>query len=205
MNYLKSLKWEMIIFSLGCIGFGAWFVFDNPKSVTALLGVVIAVIMFFYAIRHCIEYFRRKGLNSFTGYELVLGVVFLALGFIALYQMDTIIKLLAYLVGIIILVSGLMKLENAFDLKRMGSKWIPMLIIALIFIVLAFVFFIKPPEDGNQGDTLIKFSGIAFMFVGLINLITTLAISGKIKNWTRKTVKTPKVIDVEYEEVDEDK
>ena len=194
----------MVFFSLGCIALGVMFTFYTDTSME-VLGALTAIILFFYAIRHFIEYFRRKDMDGFTGYELVLGVVFLVLGFVALYQMETIIKLFAYFVGAIILISGFMKMENAFDLKRMGRKWIPMLVIALIFIVLAFVFLFKPAEEGNQGPTLIKFSGIAFMFVGLVNLITTLAVSGKIKDWVKEKAHSTKVVDVDYEEVNKDK
>ena len=203
MNYIKNLKWEMIIFSLGCIAVGVLFTFF-PHSAKDILGVVIAIVMFFYSIRHFIEYFRRKDMNGFTGYELVLGVIFLVLGFICLYKMGTIIKILGFYVGAIILISGLMKVENAFDLKRMGKKWIPMLVIAIILIILSIVFFIHPDESGkNQGDTMLAFAGIAFMFVGFVNLISTLAISSAINEWTKEQSKVgPKVIDVEYEDVD---
>ena len=203
MNYLKSLKWEMIVFSLGCIAMGILMAFF-PQNVEDILKYCMAILMFVYAIRHTIEYFRRRDMDGFTSYELVLAVIFLVLGIICLTQMDKIITLLAYFIAAIVLVSGLMKLENAFDLKRMGSKWIPMLVVGLIFILLAIVFFIYPPQEGNdKGDTLIAAAGIALMFVGLVNLITTLAVSGKIKRWTKTQSGTPKVIDVEYEEVDE--
>lgn len=203
MNYIKNLKWEMIIFSIGCIAIGILFTFF-PSNAKDILGTVLAIVMFFYSIRHFIEYFRRKDMNGFTGYELVLGVIFLVLGFICLYKMGTIIKILGFFVGAIILISGLMKVENAFDLKRMGKKWIPMLVIAIILIILSIVFFIHPNESGkNQGDTMLAFAGIAFMFVGFVNLISTLAISSAINEWTKEQSKVgPKVIDVEYEDVD---
>ena len=204
MDYLKSLKWEMIIFSLGCIGLGILFTF-YPGQAKTILGIVLAVTLFFYSLRHFIEFFRRRNLENIFKYELVLGILFLILGIIVLTKMDTIIKLFAFFVGVIIFISGLMKFENAIDLKRMGKKWIPMLVIAVIFILLSLVFFMKPSEaDKNQGDTLLAFTGAAFMFVGLINFITTLAFSGKIKEWTREqsvNINNGEVVDVDYEEV----
>ena len=169
-----------------------------------LNGIALGILMFFYSIRHFTEYFRRRKMEGFTAYELVLGVVFLLLGIVVIVYRQQLTTLLAYIVAIIILVSGLMKLENAFDLKRMGLKWVPMLVVALIFISLAVVFFIYPPQEGkDKGQTLVAAAGIVFMFVGFVNLITTLAISGKIKRWTKTQSGTPKVIDVEYEDVDD--
>lgn len=204
MNYLKSLKWEMVVFSLGCIAMGILMAFF-PQDVEKILSYCLSILMFVYAIRHAIEYFRRRGLNGFTAYELVLAVIFLMLGILCLTQMSKLITLLAYFIAAIVLVSGLMKLENAFDLKRMGLKWIPMLVVAFIFILLAVVFMIYPPQEGkDKGQTLVAAAGIALIFVGVVNFITTLAISGKIKRWTKTQSGSPKVIDVEYEDVDDE-
>ena len=205
MNYLKNLKWDMIAFSLGCIAMGILLAFF-PQDVEKIMSICLAVLMFIYAIRHTVEYFRRRNMDGFTGYELVLAVIFLVLGIVCLTQMDKLITLLAYFIAAIVLVSGLLKIEGAFDLKRMGSKWIPMLVIGLIFIIIAIVFFIYPPQEGkDKGQTLVAAAGFALMFVGVVNFITTLAFSGKIKRWMKTQSVSPKVIDVEYEDVDENK
>ncbi len=203
MNYLKNLKWDMIVFSLGCIAMGILMAFF-PQDVEKIMSICLAILMFIYAIRHTTEYFRRRNMNGFTGYELVLAVIFLVIGIVCLTQMDKLMTLLAYFIAAIVLVSGLLKIEGAFDLKRMGSKWIPMLVIGLIFILLAIVFFIYPPQEGkDKGQTLVAAAGFALMFVGVVNFITTLAISGKIKRWMKTQSGSPKVVDVEYEEVND--
>ena len=118
--------------------------------------------------------------------------------------MNKLITLLAYFIAAIVLVSGLMTLENAFDLKRMGLRWIPMLVVAFIFILLAVVFMIYPPQEGkDKGQTLVAAAGIALIFVGVVNFITTLTISGKIKRWTKTQTGSPKVIDIVYDDVKE--
>ena len=118
--------------------------------------------------------------------------------------MDKLITLLAYFIAILVLVSGLLKIEGAFDLKRMGSRWVPMLVIGVIFVLLAVLFFIYPPQEGkDKGHTLVAAAGFALMFVGVVNFITTLAISGKINRWTKTQSGSPKVVEVEYEEVND--
>ncbi len=202
MNYLKSLKWEMVVFSLGCIAMGILMAFF-PQDVEKIMAICLGILMFIYAIRHALEYFRRRRMEGFTAYELVLAVIFVILGIICLTQMHKLITLLAYFVAAIVLVSGLLKIEGAFDLKRMGSKWIPMLVIGVIFVLLAIVFFLYPPQEGkDKGQTLVAAAGFALLFVGVVNFITTLAVSGKISRWTKTQSGSPKVIDVEYEDVD---
>ena len=88
----------------------------------------------------------------------------------------------------IIIVSGLMKIENALDLRRMGCHWIPLLVFAIICIILGISVLTMPMnhnDDGTRtaGDFLIQCSGAIFAVTGLIDLITTLSVSGKIKKW----------------------
>ena len=100
MSYLKSLKWEMIVFSLGCIAMGILMAFF-PQDVEKIMAICLGILMFIYAIRHAIEYFRRRDMEGFTAYELVLAVIFLIIGIICLTQMNKLITLLAYFVAAI--------------------------------------------------------------------------------------------------------
>lgn len=204
MNYLKNLKWEMIVFSLGCIGIGILLCFF-PKSTTSILAGAVAAIMFVYAIRHFLEFFRRTGMEKVYKYELVMGVVFAILGVIALTQMDKILSFISYFIAILVFISGLMKIENAIDLKRMNKHWITMMVIGILFMVLSIIIFIAPMNDDTgkktAGDIILITSGAVLMFVGVVNLITTLVYSSKIKVWTKEQSSNADVVDVEYEEV----
>ena len=79
------------------------------------------------------------------------------------------------------------EIENALDLRRMGCHWIPLLVFAIICIILGISVLTMPMnhnDDGTRtaGDFLIQCSGAIFAVTGLIDLITTLSVSGKIKN-----------------------
>jgi len=209
MNYIKTLKWEMIIFSLVCIGVGSVLAF-MPKTSTVILGAAIATLLFIYAIRHFVEYARRYNTNDVFKYELVVGIIFTILGIIVLTKMDSILSIISYMIAAIIFISGLMKLENAFDLKKMGRHWVPMLVIAIMLVIIGIIIFMAPmnkSDDGRStaGDVVLIATGISLMFTGLVNLITTLSISGKINRFNKEikdNMTSGDVIDVEYEEVD---
>ncbi len=102
--------------------------------------------------------------------------------------MNLILSIITYVIALIIIVSGLMKIENALDLRRMGCHWIPLLVFAIICIILGISVLTMPMnhnDDGTRtaGDFLIQCSGAIFAVTGLIDLITTLSVSGKIKKW----------------------
>lgn len=205
MNYLKSLKWEMILFSLGCVAMGAILYF-YPKSSTTFLSGVATAILFIYAIRHFIEFFRRTGMEKVYRYELVMGIVFTLLGIFTLTQMDMILSFISYIIAVIVFISGLMKIENAIDLRRMKRHWIIMIIIGILYIILSIIIFIAPMNNdtgkASAGEIVLITCGAVLMLVGAINFITTLIISSNINKWTKEQSQNTQTIDVDYEEVD---
>ncbi len=210
MNYLKSLKWEMVLFSALCIGLGC-IMFFNPKESQTIIGAMLAAIIFVYAFRHFVEFFRRRNVEDIFRYELVMGIIFAVLGIVVLTRMDIIFSLITYLIAVIVLISGLMKVENAFDLKRMGRHWVPMLVVAALFVIVGILLMMAPLNHGDDnsktaGDFMVQASGVIIAFTGLINLITTFSVSGQIKKWNKEqnmtVISSDEVVDVEYEEVD---
>lgn len=205
MSYIKNMKWEMILFSLGCIAMGI-ILFFFPKSSTTFLSGAATVILFIYAIRHFIEFFRRTGMEKVYRYELVMGILFTLFGLFTLTQMDLILSFISYIIAVIVFISGLMKIENAIDLRRMKKHWIVMIIIGVIYIILSIIIFIAPMNNdtgkASAGEVILITCGAVLMLVGVINLITTLIISSSINKWTKEQSNNVKVIDVEYEEVE---
>ena len=205
MSYFKSLKWEMILFSLGCVAMGI-ILFFYPKSSTTFLSGAATIILFIYAIRHFIEFFRRTGMEKVYRYELVMGILFTLFGLFTLTQMDLILSFISYIIAVIVFISGLMKIENAIDLRRMKKHWIVMIIIGVIYIILSIIIFIAPMNNDtgktSAGEIVLITCGAVLMLVGAINFITTLVISSKINQWTKEQSQNTQTIDVDYEEVD---
>lgn len=187
MRYLKNLKWEMILFSVMSIVMGI-LMFLYPSKIITAMCIIFAVILFIMGIKYLIEYKRKDSLGNFYRYDFVLGVLYIIAGIVVLACMDTILSIITYIIAGLIVISGLMKIENAMDLKKMGCKWVTMLVFAGICILLGIAVFMMPMnhnDDGTltAGDFMIQAAGIIFAVTGLIDLITTLTVSGKIKQW----------------------
>lgn len=187
MNYLKNLKWEMILFSLLSITMGVLMWLYPDKIITALC-IVLASILFIMGLRYLIEYRRKDALGNFYKYELVAGIALIAGGIAVLIFMKSILSIVTYVIAIIIIVSGLMKIENALDLKKMRCNWIPLMVFAIVCILLGISVLTMPMnynDDGTRtaGEFMIQSAGVIFALTGLIDLITTLSVSGKIKRW----------------------
>lgn len=203
MNYLRNLKWEMIIFSLASIVMGI-LMWRFPDKIITAVCITLAGILFIMGIRYFIEYRRKDALGDFYKYELVIAIALFIGGIVVLVSMKSILSIITYVIAIIIIVSGLMKVENALDLKKMNTRWVPLLVFAIICILLGISVLMMPMNDNDNGtktagDFFVQCSGIIFAVTGLIDLITTLSVSSKIKQWTNEKIvqNTP-----DYEEVD---
>ena len=179
MSYLKNLKWEMVLYSILSIAIGVLMFLYPTKTLNAVC-IILAVMLF--------EYRKKNLINDFYRYEFVAGIALILLGIVVLACMNLILSIITYVIALIIIVSGLMKIENALDLRRMGCHWIPLLVFAIICIILGISVLTMPMnhnDDGTRtaGDFLIQCSGAIFAVTGLIDLITTLSVSGKIKKW----------------------
>lgn len=193
MNYLKNLKWEMILFSLASIVIGI-LMFFYPSQIINAVCIVLASILFVLGARYLLEYRRNNEISNFYRYELVAGIALILGGIVVLCYMKLILSFITYVIAIIIIISGLMKVENALDLRKMGSNWIPLMVFAVICIMLGIAVLMMPMDDNDNGTStasgfLIQASGIILAVTGFVDLITTLSVSGKIKRWTseRKT------------------
>ena len=120
--------------------------------------------------------------------------------------MDMILSFISYIIAVIVFISGLMKIENAIDLRRMKKHWIIMIIIGILYIILSIIIFIAPMNNdtgkASAGEIVLITCGAVLMLVGAINFITTLIISSNINKWTKEQSQNTQTIDVDYEEVD---
>ena len=205
MNYLKNLKWEMVLFSLLSIILGVLMWLYPDKIITAMC-IILASILFIMGIRCLIEYRRKDIFGDFYRYELVAGIALILGGILVLVFMKSILSIVTYVIAIIIIVSGLVKIENALDLKKMNCHWIPLMVFAVMCILLGISVLMMPMnhnDDGTRtaGDFMIQCAGVIFAITGLIDLITTLSVSSKIKNWTKERSTARSERDIEYEEI----
>lgn len=203
MNYLKNLKWEMILFSVTSIVIGI-LMYIYPSQIINAVCIVLAAILFIMGARYLIEYKRNNAISDFYRYELVAGIALILGGIIVLCCMKLILSIITYVIAIIIIVSGLIKIENSLDLKKMGSHWILLMVFAVLCIILGISVLMMPMDHNDNGTTtasdfLIQASGIIFAVTGFIDLITTFAVSSKIKLWTIS--RTATIINDEDDEI----
>ncbi len=173
---LKKFDLFLIAVSILFIGLGICLV-AMPNGTLLTLIYIISTIILIYGMIVIADYF-------FYGYEtfgFMKGVCSFVIGLLGIVFAPKIISssVLALLVGAIMLVSGLLKAQNAMDCRRFGVKyWWSYLIYAIILVTLSIVMLANPFEAQSG---LLIFMGIAFIVDGVCNLISMFVVKGKMK------------------------
>ncbi|MCQ2522190.1 MAG: DUF308 domain-containing protein [Lachnospiraceae bacterium] len=151
-----------------------------PRKVQEFIMTVVAAAIMMIGIFYIIQYLRKDVRKDFYRKDLTTGIFAIILGVLAFIRGDMIAAVVPTVLGIVVLYSGVAKLQNAFDLLRMNANtWIPVMVSAGINIVFAVLMIIKP-EMFN--DMLFMFLGIGLLFGGITDLLSMLFFNKQTKD-----------------------
>ena len=149
---LKKLKTSYNWISFGYVVLGLVFLFWPELSLMTLC-YAFGILTIVYGIVHLIGYFVRDRLISVFRYDLVIGIIAVALGIMMLIRPQYIVSILPILLGIFIILSSIMKIQNAIDLKRVDyPRWWLILVFALISIALGAILIWQPLRRSQHPD-----------------------------------------------------
>ena len=149
----------------------------NPEFFTKLAVIVIGVILIFFGIVFLVRYFKeRNEPDSNSGGTLAIAIIALALGIICTFFSWWIIGLfgvMAVFIGIILIITGILKITTYSDNKKQGLPVSAMTIVgAVISIILGIIIIINPFSAVN---VLWIFAGIALIVAGILDLIAIIS------------------------------
>lgn len=185
MNEKKHFKTSYIWVSLGYVILGAIFLI-RPELSLNMLCYAFGTLTIVYGIVHLITYFVKDRMVSVFRYDMVIGIIAVALGIFILICPQLVINILPLLIGIFIVLSSVMKVQNAVDLKRTEHpRWWLFLIFALISVALGVTLILNPFESATL---LIMFIGGSLLADGIMSLWSMLSLTLSLRK-VRKAMK----------------
>lgn len=180
MNIFRKAKSGMLISGVVLILAGVILLFF-PEAMTKTIAYMAAILLICMGIAQIIGYLRYDpGMGRYSS-GVVLGGFFIILGLLVYYKAEALISIIPIILGIIIVVSGVAKLQQAIDLARMkASRWSTVLAGALLNIILGGVIVFNP---FSTVMTLLRFVGIGLIYSGLSDIIATLYLSHQMKDY----------------------
>ena len=123
-----------------------------------------------------IGYFLRKELAAGNN-DLIKGLVIVCIGIFICVKSELVVSVLPVVLGIGVVLSGILKLQHAFDLKRMGfDTWVRIGLTSAVNIFIGLIVILNP---FSTVAWLMRLVGIGFLFSGVTDLITTVYVSKK--------------------------
>lgn len=204
-DYAMELKWNKLLYASILIVVGL-ILFLFPTQISAIVSIVIGVAFILMGVAVIITYLAKNAVTVLGGNRLVIGVAFVALGIYVLCKSDFIVSIVPFILGLIVLVSGVNKLQNFIDMKRLDCEGgIVTLVFAIINIAFGVVLIINPFDAAML---LLKITGIALIFSGITDLAATFILQNFVK---KSGIKNPRgindtnaddVVDASYRDAD---
>ncbi len=153
----------------------------NPISFTTGIITVAGVVLIILGVISIIKYFKTEAKQAAVGQYLMKGLVSLLAGTFCTFNSHWFIAtfpVLTILYGVVVLVTGLGKIQLTVDMIRMKSKKIFLAIISAVISIACGVVILNNPFTSTA--VLWMFTGITLLVEAVIDFIT-LIVSGKGK------------------------
>ena len=177
MEILKEMKRNAVITSVMYIIIGLILTFF-PASTARTIGYAFATVILIVGLSFLYRFIIKDVAYTFVGNELVIGTVFVLASIFIYARVDSVVSFIPILLGIVVLVSGITKLQNAIGLRKMqyqGATAVLAFAVLNIFFGIVLVF-----NPFSAVTTLIMLIGLGLVFSGVTDLITTFWIAKNI-------------------------
>lgn len=183
MNFLKNMKWNMIVSSIFSIILGAVLMVFPDTSLYVIVNI-IAIAFAVGGIASIIRYFTYDLRVSLYRNDFLAGVISLTIGLLLFINPGVIVALVPFVLAIFIMISGFIKLQDGIDAYRMGYKnsfiYIVLAVLSLIAgLIVMFNLF-------ETATLLFIFIGASLVYTGISDIFTTLYLSRKLHEYYKE-------------------
>lgn len=189
-NKLKQMKTEAIVLNAVIIVLGLIMICMS-RQFNEYIAQIIGGGLCIWGILRCFSFLRLKSEDMVGSYALVQGAAMIGFGLFFLYRPEEAKLLLNHLLGMAIIITAVMKIQDAINYLKLKIKnWWFHLICAAALIAFAVVAIIRPQfaeDESTQGSIIIILIGVAFVLSGIWDLIT-IHIMSKIIKQTAKAL-----------------
>lgn len=182
MNY-KDAKRTVVMTTIVYIILGVLLLIWHDK-VAKTIGYIIGCLLLMMGGALIFSYISRKEKTPDGGNNFATGGLVATLGVITLVKVESVVGLLPMAMGIVIIVSGFVKLQKAVDLYRMNAEGVVGVgIMALLTLGVGAVLLLNPFESAS---TLIMILGAGLLFSGITDLIIGLRFYSRMERYEKE-------------------
>ena len=167
MKRLMRVKQIYSVFA-GCLIIFGIILLVWPSMASEVFCKICGVLLLVFGIVKIFGYFSRDLLQLAFQFDFAMGIISSLIGFVMLFWSKQFMEAVIIGMGLFMLADALLRVQTAFDAKRIGVKqWWFILIIALITVVIGTLLFLKP-YNGFEGVVILI--GLNLVIDGILNL-----------------------------------
>ena len=177
-NALRDQKKSSAFTALVTIAIGAVLMLKPGDSVTVLCRLLGGGV-FLFGLIYVLSWFFNKRRGGFSSLLVIPGVVLAGLGVWLMISADTVIALIQYVFGAVIIFHGVLDLMGAASLVRhRAPRWWLDVLLAMLTLALGLLILANP---FGAFSTLVTLIGIALIYDGLTDLWLIFRLSRTMK------------------------
>ena len=171
MNKMKKVLGNFTVLSVFCIVMGIALII-RPDFFTRVVGLVVGGVITAMGAVALLRYFIRTKTDPNNASGLISGVILVLAGVFVMVRPDFIPKVIAFVFGAYMLISGITNIQGAFALKKNNStRWTKALVIAVLTTLAGLMLVINPIL---LADVTFRLMGVCLLISGMSNIGGTL-------------------------------
>ena len=169
MKVFKRIKWSYVVLSAMFLLLGIYLVV-NPETSLVMICRILGAAMAVFGVMKIVLYFIREVEGVAIRFDFAVGLFCIILGALMLWRAPALTDILSVMIGLLVLVDSVFKLQVAVDSRRMGAhSWWVTLVCTVVCLVLG-ILLVFNPFDGKQVLTIMM--GVSLIVDGVQNLCT---------------------------------
>lgn len=144
---------------------------------------IFTAFLVIFGVGLIVKYFLTESYKNINQYGFSVGILLILLGMCALLKTDELAKNFSVLLGIWLLVSAIIKLQYALDLKALEDfVWAVLLAVAAVMAVCAVLIIVNPFPNNTH---LTYFTYIVLIIDGAFSLFATAYLAFRIRKYDK--------------------
>lgn len=143
-----------------------------PQSTTIALVYILAAYLALIGVISLVSYFRSRGKTSYVDGDLITGLLTVIFALIIFIFPKQVASIFTLLLGIVVLLSGVVNMVRAMELKKFGSpQWLLVLLLNVLVVIGGILIIINP---FGSAITLMIIAGVFLITRGIVDIVTYL-------------------------------
>ncbi len=170
----------------------------SPQIQIITLSYFLCSLLVITGIVLIVRYFITDAYKNINEYGFSIGVFTVILGMCALVRVEQVANSFILCMGILLLMTSVIKLQNALDLKNLKERtWVIMLGIAFAFLICSIIIIINPFK---LKETLCGFTYRIMIMDGAISLLSNFYLYFMIRKNNKKRISQNEKVGKDKEE-----